>query len=132
MQYKKFHQLFLKNAPFQINQRLQEKTFDRIQLMSLTMSVVRFQEYESFRRILSRKLSRFLRVSLISKPYSAVSAKPREIRMGKGKGAFSHYVLPVSIGTIIMQSFWCHSVPNVLLFHNLKNALKKSHQLAAI
>ncbi|XP_071721580.1 large ribosomal subunit protein uL16c [Rutidosis leptorrhynchoides] len=36
-------------------------------------------------------------------PYKSVTAKPSEVRMGRGKGAISHWVAPVKPGQIIYE-----------------------------
>jgi ribosomal protein L16/L10AE len=97
-------------------------------LINHSAGLLLFPEYEALRRILSRKLIRLLRFSLFVHPYAMVTAKPREIRMGKGKGAFSHFALPTKVGSFFAKIFWCQTQNFCPLFFATRNALKKSGQ----
>lgn len=53
-------------------------------------------------------------------PYTFVTKKPLEVRMGKGKGAFSHWVCPINIGQILIEFSF-----KSLNFLNILNLLRK-------
>ena len=48
------------------------------------------------------------------------------IRLGKGKGAFSHVHLPVRCGTLLFTLHWCHKLAPIPFFYYLKQANKKT------
>ena len=69
----------------------------------LTSSRITFQQLDAVRRTLKKVLKKnaFIWQQVFAdKP---VSSKPAEVRMGKGKGAFSHNVALVSGGTILFE-----------------------------
>jgi ribosomal protein L16 len=53
-------------------------------------------------------------------PQKAISAKPSEIRMGKGKGSFSHWSTNVQIGTVLCEIFFKKRFQR-----NIEHALKR-------
>ncbi len=58
---------------------------------------------EAVRRVITRKFKRCGQVWIRVFPDSAVSAKPAEVRMGKGKGAPSFWVCRVKRGQILFE-----------------------------
>ena len=70
---------------------------------------------------------RLLRFNLLKRPYVMVTAKPKEMRMGKGKGALSAFHIPVKSGLIVSHIFWCHRHSFFALLCASKNAVKKSN-----
>jgi len=110
--YRKPHYLMMQSIRGnQRVQRNQEATRDHLYLRSGTSGVIRARQYESLRRVVSRKLLRTVRFLLDRRAVVAVTAKPREIRMGKGKGAFSHYVLGIRVGMKYARISWCWRRP---------------------
>lgn len=129
LKYRKSHLLFLKTYKVSQNiQQIQRKTFDNLVLRSYQSTTVRYNEYEALRRILSRKLTKLLRFSILKKPYILVTAKPKEIRMGKGKGSFSHFHFPSTVGYKFAKISWCHKKFYAPLLVAVKNSTKKSNQ----
>jgi ribosomal protein L16/L10AE len=127
IRFKKPHLVWLKSykvAQYIISQ--QKKTFDHIFLKSLISTNVNAKEYEALRRILSRKLLRLLRFSLKSRPVFFVTKKPKEMRMGKGKGAFSHFTFFVKCGLPFVKLSWCHKQYYPHFFYALQTAVKKT------
>lgn len=53
-------------------------------------------------------------------PYTFVTKKPLEVRMGKGKGSFSEWVCPINIGQILLEFSF-----KSLNFFNILNLLRK-------
>jgi ribosomal protein L16/L10AE len=93
---------------------------------SLKSTVTKQNRYTALRRQLGRKTEKLFRMVFAKKPYLMVTAKPREIRMGKGKGAFSHVHLPVRCGTLLFTLHWCHKLAPIPFFYYLKQANKKT------
>ena len=66
------------------------------------------KQIEAARVSLTRYMKRTGKVWLRIFPNIPVSKKPTEVRMGKGKGAPSHWVAPVRTGRILFE---CDGVP---------------------
>lgn len=79
----------------------------------------------AFRRQLGRKTEKLFRLHVFRRPDTMVTAKPREIRMGKGKGAYSHVHLPVRAGSRLGYLGWCQRLSAPLVLGNLRQAAKK-------
>lgn len=61
------------------------------------------RQIEAARRAITRHLRRTGRLWIRVFPDVPVSSKPAEVRMGKGKGAPSHWVAPVRPGRIMFE-----------------------------
>lgn len=125
--FRKNHYYLIKNSL--TPQRLttsQYKQIDKITVRSYKSNSIIAGEYNAIRRILGRKTEKLFRLVLKKKANVMVTAKPREIRMGKGKGAFSHVHLPVRIGQSLCSIAWCHRLPKALFLGSVKKAMKKS------
>ena len=61
------------------------------------------KQIEAARVALTRYMKRTGKVWTRIFPNIPVSKKPTEVRMGKGKGAVSHYIAPVKPGTILFE-----------------------------
>ena len=61
------------------------------------------RQIEAARRAMTRHMKRAGRVWIRIFPHIPVTSKPTEVRMGKGKGAVSHYIAPVKPGTILFE-----------------------------
>jgi large subunit ribosomal protein L16 len=72
-------------------------------LKSLEAGRISDAELESARRIIRRKLNRLGKLEFCVTADLPVTAKPNEVRMGKGKGIFSHYVAAVPAGRLIFR-----------------------------
>jgi large subunit ribosomal protein L16 len=72
-------------------------------LKVLTSSRITFKQLESAKRTLKKiiKKNAFLWQNVFAD--QPVTSKPAEVRMGKGKGNFSHNVALVSSGTVIFE-----------------------------
>ena len=77
--------------------------FGSFGLQSLEGSHITANQIEATRRIITRKLKRLGRVWIRIFPHIPVTSKPTEVRMGKGKGAVSHFIAPVKPGTILFE-----------------------------
>lgn len=60
-------------------------------------------QLESRYRVLTRKIKKNAKISVCVFPMIPVTSKPREVRMGKGKGNLDYWATQVKAGTIIYQ-----------------------------
>jgi len=61
------------------------------------------RQIEAARIAMTRYMKREGSVWIRIFPDKPITAKPQEVRMGKGKGALSHYVAQVKAGTIMFE-----------------------------
>jgi large subunit ribosomal protein L16 len=64
---------------------------------------LRLNTIEAVRRVITRKLKRSGQVWIRVYPAISVSAKPLEVRMGKGKGAPSYWMCRVKAGQLLYE-----------------------------
>lgn len=72
------------------------------------------KQIEAARQAITRKIKRKGKVWVRIFPDQPITSKPTEVRMGKGKGAFSHWAAKIRGGSIIFE----------VCGINLKTALK--------
>lgn len=58
---------------------------------------------EASRRVIVRLIRGFGKLRIVLKPFFWLTAKPNDVRMGKGKGDKSTLVLPVKAGAILFE-----------------------------
>lgn len=78
-------------------------SFGEYGLKATTAGWVTNRQIESARIALTRYMKREGIVWIRIFPDKPVTAKPQEVRMGKGKGALSHYVAVVKPGRILFE-----------------------------
>ncbi len=61
------------------------------------------RQIESARQSMTRYMKREGKVWILVFPDKPITAKPLEVRMGKGKGAVDHYVCQIKPGRIIFE-----------------------------
>jgi len=61
------------------------------------------KQLEATRRVITRKMNRTGRIWFRVSPQIAITKKPQEVRMGKGKGLIKLWVAPVKAGKIIVE-----------------------------
>lgn len=86
-----------------VAQRGAEIAFGAYGLKATTGGRITSRQIESARVALTRYMKREGIVWIRIFPDKAITAKPQEVRMGKGKGALSHYVAVVKPGTIMFE-----------------------------
>ena len=64
---------------------------------------LRLNTIEAVRRVITRKLKRRGQVWIRIYPDISVSAKPLEVRMGKGKGAPSYWICRIKAGQLLYE-----------------------------
>jgi large subunit ribosomal protein L16 len=72
-------------------------------LKSLSCSRLTSQQIEAARQTMNKRMNRVGRVILCVFPNLAITAKPSEVRMGKGKGNVSYWCYPVKIGDVLFE-----------------------------
>ena len=77
--------------------------FGQYGLKTLESGRIPSKTLEAVRRILTRKFKRTGQIWIRIFPDLAVSTKPAEVRMGKGKGAPSYWVCKVKQGQILFE-----------------------------
>ncbi len=61
------------------------------------------QQIESIRKLISRKMKKSGLIRLKVFPFLAVTSKPVETRMGKGKGSLNYWCFPVKRGRLLFE-----------------------------
>lgn len=97
--YKKTRKGRLKKLEFKAN----TLRFGELGLKAQVAGVINARQIEAARRAIVRKIKRKGKVWICIFPDLPVTAKPTESRMGKGKGAVSHWVARVSGGTTLFE-----------------------------
>jgi large subunit ribosomal protein L16 len=64
---------------------------------------IKATQLEATRKAILKKLKGKSKIWVIVFPHVCVTAKPTEVRMGKGKGSFSYWCAPVHAGRIIFE-----------------------------
>ena len=78
-------------------------SFGSFALKSLEFGRLTSRQIEAARIALTRNMKREGKVWIRVFPDKPLTAKPAEVRMGKGKGAVDHYVAEVQPGRIIFE-----------------------------
>jgi len=77
--------------------------FGKYAVKSLASGRIKAKTIEAVRRVITRKLKRGGQVWIRVYPDIAVTAKPLEVRMGKGKGVASYWICRVKAGQILYE-----------------------------
>ena len=96
--------------------------FGSVGLKSLEIGRITSKQIEATRRVISRKLKRLGKVDIRIFPYTPISRKPIEVRMGKGKGAVDFWVAKVKPGQILFE---IQGIKDTLCISTLKSAAQK-------
>ena len=78
-------------------------SFGRYGIRALESGRLRLNTIEAVRRVITRKLKRSGQVWIRVYPDISVSAKPLEVRMGKGKGAPSYWICRIKAGQLLYE-----------------------------
>ncbi len=85
-------------------QRGAELSFGSFGLKTLEEGFITSRQIEAARIAVTRYMKREGKVWIRIFPDKPMTSKPAEVRMGKGKGALSHYVAPVKPGRIMFEA----------------------------
>ncbi len=78
-------------------------SFGSFALKALTTGRVTNRQIESARIAMTRYMKREGKVWIRIFPDKPITAKPQEVRMGKGKGSLDHYVAEIQPGRIMFE-----------------------------
>ena len=77
--------------------------FGSFGLKAVTAGRITSRQIESARVAMTRYMKREGKVWIRIFPDKPITAKPQEVRMGKGKGALDHYVAQIKPGRILFE-----------------------------
>ena len=103
-------------------QRGHELAFGSFGIKSLESYWITARQIEAARVAVTRYMKREGQIWIRIFPDKPVTSKPAEVRMGKGKGAVSHWAAPVTTGSI---SFEADGVPLEVATEALRLAAQK-------
>jgi len=72
-------------------------------IQALAKGFLTVQQIEAVRRTITGKLKRKVKVWIRAYPDFPRTAKPKEVRMGRGKGAVDHWVCCIKPGRILFE-----------------------------
>ena len=78
-------------------------SFGSFGIKTLEIGRLTSRQIEAARQAIVRKLNRKGKLWIRVFPSIPITAKPIEVRMGKGKGALSHWGVKVSAGTVLFE-----------------------------
>ena len=116
--YKKTKKGKLKKLEFKAN----AIRFGEVGLKAQASGLISARQIESARRAIARRIKRRGKVWICIFPDLPITSKPSESRMGKGKGAVSHWVARVKGGTTLFEI--C-GIPTHIAIEALKSGGKK-------
>jgi len=99
LKYKKTRKGKLNKLEFK-NNRL---VFGEVGLKAAESGLITARQIESARQAITRKLKRKGKIWIKFFPDIPVTSKPTGVRMGKGKGQFSHWAARVRGGTMLFE-----------------------------
>ena len=97
-------------------------SFGSFALKSLDSGRITNRQIEAARIAMTRYMKREGKVWIRIFPDKPITSKPAEVRMGKGKGALSHYVAPVLPGRIMFE---CEGVSQEIAKEAMRLAAQK-------
>jgi large subunit ribosomal protein L16 len=103
-------------------QRGTKVSFGSFGLKALAGGRITNRQIESARIAMNRYMKREGKVWIRIFPDKPITAKPLEVRMGKGKGALDHWVAPIKPGRILFE---IDGVPEAVAAEALRLAAQK-------
>lgn len=77
--------------------------FGSIGIKALKSGRISARQLDAVRKLILKKLKSKSKVWVRIYPYLPVTAKPTEVRMGKGKGSLSYWCCPIHAGRILFE-----------------------------
>jgi len=102
---RKFSKIFkirLKNEK-QVEHRTINLIYGNYGLKAMSTGILTIKHFEILRLCIRRGFKKKGKFWFRAVPYTFITKKPLEVRMGKGKGPFKQWVCPVKIGQIILE-----------------------------
>jgi len=103
-------------------QRGTKVSFGSFGLKALAGGRITNRQIESARIAMNRYMKREGKVWIRIFPDKPITAKPLEVRMGKGKGALDHWVAPIKPGRVLFE---IDGVPEAVAAEALRLAAQK-------
>ncbi len=97
-------------------------SFGSFGIKTMDESFITSRQIEAARIAVTRYMKREGKVWIRIFPDKPITAKPAEVRMGKGKGAPSHWVAPVRPGRMLFE---CDGVPLAVAQEAMRLAAQK-------
>ena len=104
------------------NFRSNKLNFGNIGLKTVQSGTISARQIEAARQAIVRKIKRKGKLWIRIFPSIPITSKPTEVRMGKGKGAISHWSLKIKAGTILFEIF---GIPNNIAISAFKTGCAK-------
>ncbi len=103
VKYRKWHTM--RKNPLKVGMATRGVTvaFGSFGLKSLEPARIKSNQIEAARKVLSRSIGKTGRLWIRIFPDMPYTAKPAEVKLGKGKGDLQGYVAPVRIGRILFE-----------------------------
>jgi large subunit ribosomal protein L16 len=98
-------------------------------LQSIGSGRVTIPQLEACRKTLRKSLKRRAEIHFHIHPTVPITRKPSEVRMGKGKGAFSEWVVPISSGTTLLQIKSSQFKPVIKVLHIVQRSFPFSTKI---
>lgn len=98
----KFNKAFrgkIKGCDYQVS----KLAFGSVGVKALQSGRISAKQLEAVRKLILKKLKSKTKVWIRIFPYLPVTAKPTEVRMGKGKGSVSYWCCPIHAGRILFE-----------------------------
>jgi large subunit ribosomal protein L16 len=99
----KYHKLSVKGIERKANSSYSLK-FGLYGLQSIETGLVTPQQIESLRRTVVKNLAGSGRVWIRVFPDKVVTSKPKEVRMGRGKGSLKTFVFKTKVGRLLIEA----------------------------
>ena len=99
IKYKKIKKGKLSKYEFKTN----NLKFGTIGLKAAESGLINIKQIEAARQAIVRKIKRKGKIWIRIFPDLSITSKPTGVRMGKGKGQFSHWVAKVRGGTVLFE-----------------------------
>jgi large subunit ribosomal protein L16 len=97
--FKKFFRGKLKGQEY----RASKLAFGTVGIKALKTGRVSAAQIEAVRKLIIKKLKNKSKIWIRIYPHLGVTAKPTEVRMGKGKGGIAYWCCPVKAGRILFE-----------------------------
>jgi ribosomal protein L16/L10AE len=122
VRYAKRHRVFVKKL---VSRQLTQQTLHDARyrrngeflFFSQGAGIMTPNQLEAIRRILLRKMYRLLKIWMKLKFSGMITSKPKEVRMGKGKGSFVTWCKPIEVGSPIFEISFTKTFPYLYLFY---------------
>ncbi|MDQ3090003.1 MAG: 50S ribosomal protein L16 [bacterium] len=103
VKYRKWHTM--RKNPLKVGMATRGITvaFGSFGLKALAPARIKSNQIEAARKVLSRSIGKTGRLWIRIFPDMPYTAKPAEVKLGKGKGDLQGYVAPVRIGRILFE-----------------------------